>query len=54
MQNFLSVDRIEPQKRLVGERIRDFDEVYLPFNKLEAKTQAERCVQCGDPCSEWN
>ncbi|HIO71109.1 MAG TPA: glutamate synthase subunit beta [Campylobacterales bacterium] len=49
MQNFLSVDRIEPQKRLVGERIRDFDEVYLPFNKLEARTQSERCVQCGDP-----
>jgi glutamate synthase (NADPH/NADH) small chain len=49
MQNFLSLDRIEPKKRLVGERVKDFDEVYEAFDKLEARTQAERCVQCGDP-----
>ena len=49
MQNFLSLDRIEPKKRLVGERVKDFDEVYKVFDKVEAKNQSERCVQCGDP-----
>ena len=49
MQNFLSLDRTEPKKRLVGERIKDFKEVYQTFDKIEAKNQAERCVQCGDP-----
>ncbi len=49
MQNFLSVDRVEPKKRLVGERVKDFKEVYELFDKPEARSQAERCVQCGDP-----
>jgi glutamate synthase (NADPH/NADH) small chain len=49
MQNFLSTDRVEQKKRLVGERVKDFDEVYEPFDKVEAKSQSERCVQCGDP-----
>ena len=49
MQNFLSTERIEPKKRLVGERVRDFDEIYELFDKLEARSQADRCVQCGDP-----
>jgi glutamate synthase (NADPH/NADH) small chain len=52
MQNFLSLDRVEPKKRLVGERVKDFKEVYELFDKAEARSQAERCVQCGDPyCS---
>jgi glutamate synthase (NADPH/NADH) small chain len=49
MQNFLSLDRVEPKKRLVGERVRDFKEVYQTFDKIEARNQADRCVQCGDP-----
>jgi glutamate synthase (NADPH/NADH) small chain len=49
MQSFLSTDRVESKKRLVGERVKDFDEIYEVFDKLEARTQAERCVQCGDP-----
>jgi glutamate synthase (NADPH/NADH) small chain len=52
MQNFLSTDRVEQKKRLVGERVKDFSEVYEQFDKVEAKAQSERCVQCGDPyCS---
>jgi len=49
MQNFLSLDRVEPKKRLVGERVKNFDEVYEVFDRVEAKNQSERCVQCGDP-----
>ncbi|MDH5465674.1 MAG: glutamate synthase subunit beta [Thiovulaceae bacterium] len=49
MQNFIFTDRIEPAKRLVGERVRDFKEIYDLFTAAEASTQAERCIQCGDP-----
>jgi glutamate synthase (NADPH/NADH) small chain len=49
MQNFLHTERIEPKKRLVGERVRDYDEIYEIFDKLESRAQADRCVQCGDP-----
>jgi glutamate synthase (NADPH/NADH) small chain len=49
MQNFLSHERIEPVKRDVFERLKDFKEIYNRFSTSEAKTQASRCVQCGDP-----
>lgn len=49
MQNFLNYDRVEPQKRNVFERLKDFKEIYERFSIPEAKTQASRCVQCGDP-----
>jgi glutamate synthase (NADPH/NADH) small chain len=52
MQNFLSQGRIDPKKRDVLARIKDFKEVYDVFNSDESKGQSERCVQCGDPyCS---
>ncbi len=49
MQNFIFTDRIEPSKRLVGERVKDFGEIYEQFNQTEAASQSERCIQCGDP-----
>lgn len=49
MQNFIFTERIEPEKRLVGERVKDFDEIYEQFNPTEAASQSERCIQCGDP-----
>ncbi|MCV6607218.1 MAG: glutamate synthase subunit beta [Campylobacterales bacterium] len=52
MQNFLKVDRQEPEKENVLARIKNFQEIYKVFDKKHAKNQAERCVQCGDPyCS---
>lgn len=49
MREYLNIDRIEARKRLVVERVKDFDEIYEVFDKSEAATQSERCIQCGDP-----
>ncbi len=49
MQNFLSLERIDPKKRNVLERIKDFKEIYQVYSDEEASPQADRCVQCGDP-----
>ncbi|MBD3840403.1 MAG: glutamate synthase subunit beta [Campylobacterales bacterium] len=49
MLNFTKVDRQNPSKRGVMERIKDFNEVYNVFDKNKAEEQAERCIGCGDP-----
>ncbi|MEA2050581.1 MAG: glutamate synthase subunit beta [Campylobacterota bacterium] len=49
MLNFTKVDRNNPLKRGVMERIKDFNEVYTVFDKNKAQEQAERCIGCGDP-----
>jgi len=49
MQNFIFYERIEPKKKPVNERIKNFSEIYEIYNPNEAATQADRCVQCGDP-----
>ena len=49
MQNFIFNERIEPKKRAVNERVKDFEEIYDIYNPNEASVQADRCVQCGDP-----
>jgi len=49
MQNFIFTERTEPEKRLVGERVKDFGEIYNAFSPVEAGSQSERCIQCGDP-----
>ncbi len=49
MQNFINLERIEPEKRDSGERVEDFREIYEIMTKEEASAQAGRCVQCGDP-----
>ncbi|SFV75190.1 Glutamate synthase [NADPH] small chain [hydrothermal vent metagenome] len=49
MREFLTTERLEPKKRLVVERVKDFNEIYEVFGKDDASTQADRCIQCGDP-----
>ena len=49
MQEFLNTGRIDPEKRLVVERVRDFKEIYEVFDKDRASSQSDRCIQCGDP-----
>jgi len=49
MQNFIKIERIEPEKRGSNERKKDFKEIYNVFKPVEARSQADRCVQCGDP-----
>ena len=49
MQNFINLERIEPNRRDSNERVEDFREIYELMTKEEASSQASRCVQCGDP-----
>jgi len=49
MLNFTKVDRANPLKRGVMERIKDFKEVYTVFDDNKAQEQSERCIGCGDP-----
>jgi len=49
MREYLTTERIEAKKRLVVERTKDFGEIYEVFDRNEAATQSERCIQCGDP-----
>ena len=49
MQNFIFTERIEPAKRQVLERIKDFSEIYEIFDTNEGSLQSDRCIQCGDP-----
>jgi len=49
MKEFLTTERIDPEKRLVVERTKDFGEIYEVFDRDDAANQSERCIQCGDP-----
>ena len=49
MREFLTTDRLEPTKRLVVERTKDFGEIYEVFDRDDASSQSDRCIQCGDP-----
>ena len=49
MKEFLTTERIDPEKRLVVERTKDFGEIYDIFTIADASSQSERCIQCGDP-----
>jgi len=49
MREFLTTERIDPQKRLVVERTKDFGEIYEVFDRDDASSQSDRCIQCGDP-----
>jgi glutamate synthase (NADPH/NADH) small chain len=52
MLQFTHVPQKTPEKRVIGERKADFDEIYKRFDVLAAKEQSSRCSQCGIPfCS---
>lgn len=46
---FLRWDRATPTRRAVPVRLRDWREVYEPFDKGALKEQAGRCMDCGIP-----
>jgi glutamate synthase (NADPH/NADH) small chain len=49
MLNFTKFERINPEKRDVLQRLKDYNEVYKVFGKQRAREQSDRCMQCGDP-----
>src|SRR5690625_2068605 len=50
---FIEVPRQDPPKEAAEVRVRKFAEIYRPFNPETAATQADRCVECGNPYCEW-
>ena len=52
-RGFMKIDRSGPKRRPIAERIRDWQEVYLPFAQENLRDQAARCMDCGIPfCHE--
>ena len=50
---FLDVPRQDPKKAPVEVRVHDFREIYGQFPENQAKSQAGRCLSCGNPYCEW-
>lgn len=50
---FIDVKRIDPTKHAVAKRKEEFIEIYQPLNEAQAKGQADRCLDCGNPYCEW-
>lgn len=50
---FLDIPRTDPAKAPVEVRLRDFREIYAPFDAGGAAAQAGRCLACGNPFCEW-
>ena len=46
---FIEIKRAKPQARPVHERIRDWQEVYLPEPDAKMRDQGARCMDCGIP-----
>ncbi len=50
---FIDVNRVEPAKKPLKIRKIEFVEIYEPFTEQQAKAQADRCLDCGNPYCEW-
>lgn len=50
---FLNVPRRDGNKTAVEVRIKQFKEIYAPFDATQAAEQADRCLGCGNPYCEW-
>lgn len=50
---FLDTPRKDPEKRPVVIRIHEYREAYAGFADEGARTQAARCLGCGNPYCEW-
>ncbi|CAM3539158.1 FAD-dependent oxidoreductase [Parendozoicomonas haliclonae] len=50
---FVDVGRKDPAKKTITSRRKEFVEIYKPFNEKDVKSQAHRCLECGNPYCEW-
>ena len=46
---FIEIARRKTPTRHVHERIKDWQEVYLPYSEAVLKDEAARCMDCGIP-----
>jgi glutamate synthase (NADPH/NADH) small chain len=51
---FLEIEREQPSRRKVTERLQDWQEVYEPFTEEKQREQAARCMDCGVPFCHSN
>ena len=50
---FIDVKRIEPTKKNINKRKKQFVEIYEDVSDKQAKSQADRCLDCGNPYCQW-
>ncbi len=50
---FIEVGRVDPKKKTLRRRKKEFSEIYEPFRPQQAAEQAHRCLGCGNPYCEW-
>ncbi|MGD8430095.1 MAG: FAD-dependent oxidoreductase [Ectothiorhodospiraceae bacterium] len=50
---FIDVPRQDPDKKPAEARVQKFEEIYGQFDPETAGSQADRCVECGNPYCEW-
>jgi glutamate synthase (NADPH/NADH) small chain len=46
---FLEIQREQPSRRKVAERLKDWQEIYEPFPEEKQREQGARCMDCGVP-----
>ena len=46
---FLEIQREQPTRRKVEERLEDWFEIYQPFSEAKQREQGARCMDCGVP-----
>jgi len=46
---FLELDREQPKRRPVEDRLKDWFEIYEPFSEEKQREQGARCMDCGVP-----
>ena len=46
---FIEIHRKKPPTRPIVERLKDWNEVYLPYAETELRQQGARCMDCGIP-----
>jgi glutamate synthase (NADPH/NADH) small chain len=49
LTGFLEIEREQPARRKVEERLQDWFEIYEPFPEEKQKEQGARCMDCGVP-----
>ncbi len=50
---FIDVQRVDPRKKPISSRKKSFVEIYEPFSNKQVDSQADRCLDCGNPYCEW-
>ncbi|HCP99033.1 MAG TPA: glutamate synthase small subunit, partial [Pseudoalteromonas sp.] len=50
---FIDVQRVDPRKKPISSRKKSFIEIYEPFSENQVNSQADRCLDCGNPYCEW-